>query len=54
MDQNRTKRATDPTQVDPLRDTELCWKELLDTAFTGWAPADQTLEHLIDRLERGS
>ena len=31
-----------------------CWKELLDRAFSGWEPADQVLERIIDRMERGA
>jgi len=31
-----------------------CWKEALDQAFTGWEPADQSLEKIIDRAERRS
>lgn len=33
-------------------ETEGCWKELLDRAFTGLTPADQALEYLIDRVEK--
>ncbi|MEM9425821.1 MAG: hypothetical protein AAGA06_03880 [Pseudomonadota bacterium] len=54
MDHNQKVSAPDPTHTDPLRHTELCWKELLDTAFAGWTPTDQALEQVIDRLERRS
>ena len=28
------------------------WREALDWAYTGWAPADQNLDRLIDRFKR--
>ncbi|MEO0831001.1 MAG: hypothetical protein AAFY03_11165 [Pseudomonadota bacterium] len=41
------------TMRPTLEDTAFCYKELLDRAFTGWEPTDQTLERIIDRVEHG-
>jgi len=50
--------ANNAQNREPLSQSEekptFCWKEMLDRAFTGWEPADQALERLIDRAERRS
>ena len=40
------KRTTD------LECTAMYVKQLMDAAFTNWTPTDQSLENLIDRMER--
>ena len=46
------QRSADHTtdQSEP----SICWTELLNLAFTGWAPTDQMLERIIDRMEQRS
>ncbi len=52
MHRDRTHR--DIPKADSDRRTEAhCWKELLDQAAQGTAPIDQTIEHILDRMDRG-
>lgn len=52
MDKRDKDDAAAARQSADLEETAFCWKELLDRAFSGWAPADQSLERIIDRAER--
>lgn len=42
----------DETTGDEDRGARLCWRELVQLAMEGVFPADQRLEHLLDRIER--
>lgn len=54
MDFEQTHRRQGTTQTADQRQTETGWWELLSGAFTGWDPSDQSLEKIIDRMERTS
>lgn len=51
MDRRNTDGVQTPRQLAELEDTAFCWKELLDRAFAGFAPTDQTVERMMDRVE---
>lgn len=50
MERDPDKAPPDTTRED-VGTASFCWKEMLDRAFTGWEPADQTIERIIDRME---
>lgn len=52
MDSDRKLSSENPSNQHREDVPTFCWKELLDRAFTGWEPADQTLERIIDRADR--
>ncbi len=51
MDFDRKDPARDRPRDTNHGTDDLCWKEILSNAIGGWTPADQALEHVIDRLE---
>lgn len=51
MDTDRTKMTAQGELGRACDETAFCWKEFLDRAFTGFEPAGQALERLIDRME---
>ncbi len=54
MDSRQDDHAPATGHASTQDDDVPCWKELLDNAFAGWEPADQTIERIIDRMERTS
>lgn len=43
---------TTPTDKKP--EHRACWQELLEEALSGLRSTDEQVEHMIDRMERGS
>lgn len=52
MDSDATRNPKPRLETPSRREISFCWKEMLGCAFTGWEPADQAIERIIDRMER--
>lgn len=48
----RPRVQQEETNFEQDREPRLCWRELVQLAMDGVFPADQRLEHLLDRIER--
>lgn len=52
MASDTAQHAPDTRAPAPHANAALCWREELDRALTGFEPTEQTLEKLIDWVER--
>ena len=52
MERDWTDREDPMTESQRDAETQ-CWKELLDQAVVGVTPVDQTVEYILDRMEKG-